>query len=59
MNANKRLLNRMIGKLLNDYRESERTVICEMSGEIYKDFDVLDEKIRKMKKAFKKLVKEI
>jgi hypothetical protein len=57
MDKNKKLVS-MFNKLLKDYRQSQRTVICEFSGNMDRDFALLEDDVKKRKNSFKKLIEE-
>ena len=50
----------MFNKLLKDYRQSQRSVICEFSGNMDRDFALLEDDVKKIKTVIEKHdVKEI
>lgn len=55
MDINRKLVNKY-NRLLEDYRQESISAICEYSGNEAKDIGILNKKINRLRKSFKKLV---
>jgi hypothetical protein len=57
VDINKKLMNKY-NMLLEDYRQETITSISEFSGNEVRDIEILDKRINRLRKSFKKLVDE-